>query len=313
MLYRFYFLTMLFVSFFNFGCAYFTFSEKKDHSDQKTHKQQGEENQLWQKDLGFDPSSSSDLEKGSLPPGENSLLPSSSESPSVQPSVALILGPGGWRFFAHAGVLSELHKAGYKVVFISGLEKSVLPAMLYADNPGVSQVEWQLFKLKVEDLVQVPSVTFKNRKTENFPIPFGCPSYALTQRRSYLLTKGLSKANLSLCYQQFSENPKGLSFANPMDVELLLEKAYQYSKNVIYIDILSHSEIEVNVEGYQYALWSEALLKALKHHPHVQVISVPLKGQSRDFSQRQEWMRTGAEVLKQHLFKRKSSQNKTPK
>jgi hypothetical protein len=212
----------------------------------------------------------------------------------LEKSISVILGPGGWRYFAHAGVLSELHKAGYKIQFIAGLEKSSLPAMLYADNPGVSQVEWQLFKLTVQDLVKTPKVTFKKHSLEQFQIPFSCASYSLNQRRSYILNRGLANGILNMCYEQFSDNPSGVSFANPMGLRNLIELARSYSKRILYIDLLGSSELERNVDGYHYAIWSEGIQNILKGLPDVEVISVSLKGESRDFSLRQTWMREGS-------------------
>lgn len=221
-------------------------------------------------------------------------------------AIAVILGPGGWRLFAHAGVLAELHKAGYKIEFIAGIEKSVLPAMLYADSPSVSQVEWQLFKLSLNDFIKTPKVAFKHRKTESFPVTFACPSYSLTQSKAYQLQKGLPQATLNMCYEQFTDNPKGIGFANPMALVPLVELASGRAQRVLYIDILSQSEIESNVDGYHYAIWSEAIGAMLKLLPQVEVLTIPLKGESRDFKLRQSWMRQGAKAVQEWHGNQKS-------
>lgn len=232
---------------------------------------------------------------------EAQLSPIPVQSVSEEKKISVILGPGGWRYFAHAGVLAELHKAGYHVAFISGLEKSTLPAMIYADNPSVSQVEWQLFKLTLEDLIKMPKVHLKNRSIESFTVPFACSSYSVQQRRSYVLTKGLAYPTLNMCYEQFADNPKGISFANPLNLYAIFEIAKQYSPRILYVDILSKSEIEANVEGYQYSLWSEGIQSFLKLRPEVEILYVPLKGESRNFNLRQSWMRDGARAAQQWI------------
>lgn len=210
--------------------------------------------------------------------------------------ISLILGPGGWRFFAHAGVLSELHRAGFKVQFIGGLEKSALPAMLYADSPGVSQVEWQLFKLTLEEILKTPKIQFRTRNIDQFQVPFSCPSYSLIQRRSYILNRGLPSGVLSMCYEQFVDNPNGMGFANPVALDSLIEVAARYSEKIVFVDIISQSELETNADGYHYALWSQAIMAILKRSPRIDIISIPLQGQSRNFNLRQSWMREGAKA-----------------
>jgi len=264
-------LIALLILVFSSGCTYL-------------HKSNNSENQNF-------PVDSSAPQPGSQ---ENQLKPIPTQPVPVEKKISIILGPGGWRYFAHAGVLSEIHKAGYQIAFISGLEKSTLPAMIYADNPSVSQVEWQLFKLTLDDLIKMPKITFTNRRIESFPVPFACSSYSFQQRRAYVLSKGLAHASLNMCYEQFADNPKGIGFANPLNLYAIFEMARQYSSRVLYVDILSKSEIEVNVEGYQYLLWSEGIQSFLRLMPDVEVLYVPLKGENRNYNLRKSWMREGA-------------------
>lgn len=82
-----------------------------------------------------------------------------------------------------------------------------------------------------------------------------------------------------------------------MAILSLVELASRRAQRVLYIDILSQSEIESNVDGYHYAIWSEAIGAMLKLLPQVEVLTVPLKGESRDFKLRQSWMRQGAKAV----------------
>ena len=243
------------------------------------------------------------IEKNSSYQEQQELPPAPVITQEPDKDIALILGPssGGFRFCAHAGVLSELYRKGFKIKFIAGLEKSALPALLYADDPGVSQVEWQLFKLSREDLLNVPKLKLKHKAIENFPVRFACVSYSLNQRRTYILSKGLAQASLNLCYHQFGDNPKALSFAHPTALEPLIKMAQSYSNKILYIDLINQSEIDLTEEGYHYALWGETIQRLLTHYPNVEVISIPLKGDSWNFHLRQEWMREGSKATQQWL------------
>ncbi len=77
--------------------------------------------------------------------------------------VAVILGPGGFKAFAHAGVIKELRKANIPIDTIVGVEWGALVAGLYAQHAQIHEAEWKLYKLEKLDLT---STVFFSRKHE---------------------------------------------------------------------------------------------------------------------------------------------------
>ena len=66
----------------------------------------------------------------------------------------MILGPGGLRSYAHAGLLQEVAKAKIPIYWVGGLEMGALPASLFALKGQPFEAEWQMMKLKEEDLIR---------------------------------------------------------------------------------------------------------------------------------------------------------------
>ena len=70
------------------------------------------------------------------------------------PKVGVILGPGGMKSFAHSGVLKALLDKKINIDYIVGFEWGSLVASYYAQSAKIHEVEWQLYKLKEEDLIK---------------------------------------------------------------------------------------------------------------------------------------------------------------
>jgi predicted acylesterase/phospholipase RssA len=66
----------------------------------------------------------------------------------VQKHVAVILGPGGAKALAEAGVLKAMQQQRLPVEKVIGLEWGALVAALYADKGQVHEVEWKLYKMQ---------------------------------------------------------------------------------------------------------------------------------------------------------------------
>lgn len=113
--------------------------------------------------------------------------------------VALILGPGGYKAFAHAGVIKELRKNNIPIHKVVGLEFGALVGGLFAQRGQINEAEWKLYKLEKTDL---DGAGFFSNKTEmrslkildeylkenldardvsNATVPFFCPSLHLNQ------------------------------------------------------------------------------------------------------------------------------------
>lgn len=112
--------------------------------------------------------------------------------------VAVILGPGGAKTFAHVGVLKGLLQQRLPVAKIVGLEWGALVGGLYAVNGQIHEVEWKLYKMEQAGLpapkgffakkVGEESVSVMNRFLEESfgknsvsasKVPFVCPSRSI--------------------------------------------------------------------------------------------------------------------------------------
>lgn len=120
-------------------------------------------------------------------------LPARGESKRV----ALILGPGGAKAFAHVGVLKALHQQRIPIEKIVGLEWGALVGGLYAQKGQIHEVEWKLYKLEQQAIMKPKNKGFFSRgegpesisalngffqdsfgaeEIANSKIGFGCPS-----------------------------------------------------------------------------------------------------------------------------------------
>jgi len=66
--------------------------------------------------------------------------------------VALVLGGGGARGFAHVGVIRELESAGIPIDMIVGVSVGSLIGALYADTADSFKLEWKAFKIKKNEI-----------------------------------------------------------------------------------------------------------------------------------------------------------------
>jgi NTE family protein len=70
------------------------------------------------------------------------------------PKVGVIFGPGGGKVFGHIGVLQEFQKNKIPIYNVAGMEMGALVASLYAWRGSANDTEWQLFKIKSEDVLK---------------------------------------------------------------------------------------------------------------------------------------------------------------
>jgi NTE family protein len=66
--------------------------------------------------------------------------------------VAVVLGGGGARGFAHVGVLRELEKEKVPIDLIVGVSVGSLVGALYADNGNTFDLEWKAFQIEKSDI-----------------------------------------------------------------------------------------------------------------------------------------------------------------
>lgn len=197
------------------------------------------------------------------------------------PKVALVLGPGGVKSFAHTGVLKALIQEKIPISAVVGIEWGALIGGLFAQNGLVHELEWKIYKLQKEDLpgkggffssrfksepISILGEYFqKNLKgfaVEKSQVHFACPSISLwtgslVWENSGDLMKVMEKC---LPYPPLFK-PSGSWMAAAFSIEdsiKMLKKKYSV---VIYVNILGSGELlEKNemMEEYPSALlWQE--------------------------------------------------------
>lgn len=111
--------------------------------------------------------------------------------------VGLILGPGGAKALAEAGVLKELQRARVPIQEVIGLEWGALVAGLFAQRGQAHEMEWKLYKLEKQSMpstgflsskikpAEISSLrgylkdSFSQLDIQRTQIPFSCPSQAI--------------------------------------------------------------------------------------------------------------------------------------
>lgn len=79
----------------------------------------------------------------------------------AEPKVALVLGGGSAKGFAHIGVLRALEKEKIPIHMIVGTSVGSLIGGLYAANPDSFQLEWAAFKINRGDILDFSVVSSK--------------------------------------------------------------------------------------------------------------------------------------------------------
>lgn len=93
-------------------------------------------------------------------PGPVKTEPTPEPTPVRPKQVALVLGGGGARGFAHIGVLRELEAEKIPVHMIVGVSVGSLIGALYADNPDSFQLEWKAFQITRKDIFDFRIINF---------------------------------------------------------------------------------------------------------------------------------------------------------
>lgn len=174
-----------------------------------------------------------------------------------KPRIALILGPGGARAFAHAGVLQEIHRSQLPIQFIGGLEMGALAAAAYANKPQAFEAEWQMMKLKDEDLSSRGIMggkqpvdlkdwrgylagIFGSSRVEDARLPFACLTYQYEKQQILILNKGTFAQSLPYClsyppfFKMYESHHAAASHLGVL-AKYLRQKG---ATHVIYVDLL---------------------------------------------------------------------------
>ncbi|MFN7727675.1 MAG: patatin-like phospholipase family protein [Bdellovibrio sp.] len=230
-----------------------------------------------------------------------------------KPRLSLVLGAGGLRAFAHAGLLQELSKAKIPVFAIAGLETGALPAALYAMKGQPFEPEWQMMKLKEEAWLQKGllsgpfpkkagdfsgslSLMYGAAKAEDAKIPFVCPSYSSAKKQTYMMNRGAFAQMLLYCLPSLPlfEDQQG-NGANPVAlsqvVQVLKAKGTQL---VVYIDLLADNPLPLSENGMMWGVYQSALQSDFSKVN--EVVKVSGLGGFRNFAGRREALQKGQEA-----------------
>jgi NTE family protein len=240
------------------------------------------------------------------------------ETPTVpvaaqKPRLAIILGPGGLRAFAHAGFVQEISKAKIPVFWIGGMEMGALPAALYALKAQPFEAEWQMMKLKEEDvlhkgllsgaspakadtLAEPLKLMFGGVKVEDAKIPSMCSSYSIEKRQTFLMNRGPFSQMLLYCLPLLPLfEPYQGSGANPMALAQLASAAKQKGAQLlVYVDLLADSPVSENEGGFVWGLFQQAIESQLRSVN--EIVKVPGLPGLRAFDKRREMILKGQEA-----------------
>lgn len=146
------------------------------------------------------------------------------EEPVAQPQraeakkVAVILGPGGAKAFAHVGVLKAFQQQRIPIEKVIGLEWGSLIAGLYAIKGQVHDVEWKLYKMEQQNIFEPKgffsrkggeqsisimdeflNTSFGSEEISRSKVNFACPARSLMSGVVSWQQKGLYREVLKRC------------------------------------------------------------------------------------------------------------------
>ncbi len=243
------------------------------------------------------------------------------------PKIGIILGAGGAKTYAHIGFLHELAKNKVPVYAIGGIELATPMAALYANRELANDVEWQMFKLKDDQVVKknllgsvhknnevsllkdFANTAFNKAKVEDFKLPFACPSYNLKKNQVFLMNRGSLEQILYFCmaYPPFFQPYQG-NISAIRDVSALAN--YLRSKGANYIVLVNvlqppggSKPYTLDTSATDNVLWSEIAGVYNKPLPGVDsVISLDTAEYGiMDFDKRREIMNKGADSAARQL------------
>lgn len=258
----------------------------------------------------------------SPPPEQAALIGQAQANEQMnKPKIALILGPGGIRSYAHIGVLQELAKAKIPIAAISGLEMGSLIAAIYAKKAQANDVEWQMMKLKEEEFIKKNLVlsrtpnevsnlnaflqqTFAQSSVEDAKVNFSCPAFHVGKRQIFVMNRGPFTSLLPFCipyypfFKPYQQNIAGLS-ALVTTVKHLKAKGIEY---MVYIDLLNEKSVPFfqKTESEENVIWSQVAQGLDQQFGVVnKVVQIPLRYYDMDdFSKRRDMIQVGQEAGK---------------
>lgn len=246
--------------------------------------------------------------------------PPSQQSPTSPKKVGILLGPGGFKTFAHVGLLKELVKARVPIQAVVGLEWGALPAALFAQNGQVHEVEWKLYKLEqtevpsrgfFSDTIKPASIktlegfltaNLSNRNIGSAAVKFSCPSLSLLSGVVIWQDRGQFSDSLQRClsYPPLYK-PRGPWTAASFAVREAIAKLRSMGAElIVFANVLGPGELldpaQLLSDYPSATLWQE-LKRSLESQKHEadEVVDIDTREfKINDFKQRKELVERGS-------------------
>lgn len=235
------------------------------------------------------------------------------------PKVGVIFGPGGGRVYGQIGVLQEFQKNKIPIYNVAGMEMGALVASLYAWRGSANDIEWQMQKIKGDDLLRkgiisgkksgdfqiinsIVKSAFHNLKVEDFKRPFACPALNLEKNKVFVMNRGNLEALLPYClpYPPLFK-PYQRNVAAVREISALSDHLRKQGANyIVLINVLGGSSFKTPIndaESIENLVWAEISSLLVKESSHVDyTITLNLDSYGiLDFENKRDMMFKGAE------------------
>ncbi len=240
----------------------------------------------------------------------------------IKPKVALVLGGGAARGFAHVGVLRALEQEKIPIHMIIGTSVGSLIGAMYASNPNSFDLEWTSFLLEKDDLFDFSILSsskgpvkgdkleeFVNakipvRNIEKFMIPFFAVAADLNTGEPVIFSSGpVSKAVRASCsipgvFIPLSYNKRQLIDGGVLG-NIAPEVARKYGANLVIVVSIGKSVLNKDTENIVSITLQAIAIMSNKIDSYkakeVDVLITPDVGNvgTTDFTQKKRCMQAG--------------------
>lgn len=274
---------------------------------------------------GAPPAVNQPADQEPLPPVSEEPLPPEPAQPARPESkvakIGLILGPGGMRAWAHAGVLQEIHRSNLPIQMIAGLEMGALPAALYSSKPQAFEPEWQMSKLKDEDFVRRSlmggstavdlkdwrpyfTAQFGATRIDDAKLPFACLTYQIEKQQILILNKGGFAQAMPFClsYPPVFRTYEGHQAAASQLTVLAKYMRQKGATHLIYVDVLGDRGRLVRGDENVQLIWNLTQAHLTSQAAIVDdVLRIPLSDEITTFSRRRDMIKQGKDAAARGL------------
>lgn len=241
------------------------------------------------------------------------------------PKIGLILGAGGAKAYGHIGALQNFSRLKIPIYATVGIEWGAPIAALLSSKGQVYDVEWQMFKLKDDELMKKSLIgsaaksnevtalkgffqtAFGRQRVESFHHPFACPAYNLAKNQVYMMSRGQAEQLMPYClpypplFKPFNRNVSAVRELK-MAADYLRSQGANY---IVFVNVLGRDagrkplikEAEAEVNNAAAVTWSEIASFYAKPQAGIDAM-IPVDLDSymvTDFEKRREIMQKGAE------------------